>query len=525
MSPSVNSPSAVSASLAKDRLGVLAVIMFAMTAATPLLVVGALVVSAWAGTGVVGMPLAFVLIGIVLAIFAAGYVAMARHVVNAGAFYSYIALGANKSLGVGASFIAVLAYNLLQIGLYGIFGYVAQGFFDEKFNWGLQWYWYALIAWAIVALMGALRVDINSKILGVLLFIELVLVVILDVADIGHPVGNSVSVTAFQPHQLFASAGGAGAAFAVAVTAFVGFEAAPVFSEEARHARRTVPAATYLAIAVMGVVYAVTSWAITVAVGAGNVVAEAQKQGPDLIFNVAKPFLGNSAAIVDTGHILLLTSIFAGMVSYHNSVARYSFALGREGVMPRLLGRTRARTGAPLVASITQSVVALIVIVLFAVEGWDPLLRLFFWLGTTGGFGILVLLLGTSLSVLNFFYRNHRDESIWSRVIAPILATAGLGYVMYYVIKGFANLLGVDAHDPVRWIMPGLYLAVAVIGVLWALTLKSGKPDVYDGIGLGATAGTAVAAMSVASATGVPTQTSGAHSRDYDDPTYTQRDR
>ena len=194
MSPSVNSPSAVSASLAKDRLGVLAVIMFAMTAATPLLVVGALVVSAWAGTGVVGMPLAFVLIGIVLAIFAAGYVAMARHVVNAGAFYSYIALGANKSLGVGASFIAVLAYNLLQIGLYGIFGVVAQGFFDDKFNWGLKWYWYALIAWAIVALMGALRVDLNSKILGVLLFIELVLVVILDVADIGHPAGNSVSV-------------------------------------------------------------------------------------------------------------------------------------------------------------------------------------------------------------------------------------------------------------------------------------------------------------------------------------------
>ena len=523
MPPSVSSPSAVSASLAKDRLGIFAVIMFAMTAATPLLVVGALVVTAWASTGIVGMPLAFVVIGIVLAIFAAGYVAMARHVVNAGAFYSYIALGANKALGVGASFVAVLAYNLLQIGLYGIFGFVAQDFFHTKLSWDLKWYWYALIAWAIVGLMGALRVDINSKILGLLLFVELVLVVVLDVADIGHPLGGKVSLTAFQPNHLFVT--GVGAAFAVAVTAFVGFEAAPVFSEEARHARRTVPAATYLAIAVMGIVYAVTSWAITVAIGANNAVPQAQKQGPDLIFNVAKPFLGNSNAIVDAGHILLLTSIFAGMVSYHNAVARYSFSLGREGVLPRILGHTRARTGAPLVASIAQTVVALIVIVVFAVAGWDPLTRLFFWLGTTGGFGILVLLIGTSLSVLNFFRLNHRDESIWSRVIAPILATAGLGYVMYYVIKGFANLLGVDAHDPVRWIMPGLYLAVAVIGVLWALTLKGGKPDVYDGIGLGATAGTAVAAMTVASATGVPTQTSGTHSRDYDDPTYTQRDR
>jgi amino acid transporter len=523
MPPSVNSPSAVSASLAKDRLGVMAVIMFAMTAATPLLVVGALVVTAWASTGVVGLPLAFVLIGIVLAIFSAGYVAMARHVVNAGAFYSYIALGANKSLGVGASFVAVLAYNMLQIGLYGLFGYVAQGLFQQHFSWDIKWYVYALVAWAVVALMGALRVDINSKILGILLLAEIVVVVIFDVADLGHPLNGSVSVAAFQPNHLFVT--GVGAAFAVAITAFTGFEAAPVFSEEARHARRTVPAATYLAIAVMGVVYAVTSWAITVAVGADHVVARSQQDGPDLIFNVAGKFLGNASTILDIGHVLLLTSVFAGMVSYHNAVARYTFSLGREGVLPRVLGHTRARTGAPLIASISQTIVALIVVVIFAVAGWDPLFRLFFWLGTTGGFGILILLIGTSLSVLNFFRINHRGETIWSRGIAPILAVAGLGYVLYETLLGFANLLGVPPHDPVRWIMPGLYLAVAVVGVLWALTLKSGKPDVYDGIGLGATAGTAVAAMTVASATGVPAQSSAAQNREYDDPTYTQRDR
>jgi len=508
MPPTVSSPTAVSASLAKDRLGVWSVIMFAMTAATPLLVVGALVVGAWATTGIVGLPFAFIVLGIVLAIFAAGYVAMARHVVNAGAFYSYIALGANKALGVGASFVAVLAYNMLQIGLYGLFGFVAQGLFQERFHWDIKWYVYSLVAWAIVALMGALRVDINSKILGILLLAEVVVVVLFDVVFFRHPLGGDITFTALQPNKLFVT--GVGAAFAVAITAFTGFEAAPVFSEEARHARRTVPAATYLAIAVMGVIYAVTSWALTVAVGPGNIVAESQKQQSNLIFNEAAIFLKHQSVVLDVGQVLLLTSVFAGMVSYHNAVARYTFALGREGVLPRLLGHTRARTGAPLIASITQTTVALIVIVVFAVAGWDPFGRLFFWLGTTGGFGILTLLIATSLSVLNFFRRDYRGESVWSRIIAPILATAGLGYVFYETLKGFANLLSVPAHDPVRWIMPGLYLAVAVIGVLWALTLKAGKPDIYDTIGLGATAGTAVAAMTVGSATGVPSQTAGA---------------
>src|SRR5262249_48825843 len=145
---------------------------------------------------------------------------MARHVVNAGAFYSYIALGANKALGVGASFVAVLAYNMLQIGLYGLFGFVAQGLFQQHFNWNIKWWVYALVAWAVGALMGALRVDINSKILGILLLAEIVVVVIFDVVDLGHPLNGSVSVTAFEPKQLFVT--GVGAAFAVVITAFTG---------------------------------------------------------------------------------------------------------------------------------------------------------------------------------------------------------------------------------------------------------------------------------------------------------------
>jgi amino acid transporter len=507
-------PGTVSASLAKDRLGVSAVIMFAMTAAAPLLVVGGLVEAGWAGTGVSGLPLAFVLIGVVLAVFAVGYVAMARHVVNAGAFYSYIALGASKPLGVGASFIALLAYNMLQVGLYGIFGVVAQGFFDEKFSVHASWWVYALVGWAIVALMGALRVDINSKIIGVLLAVEIVVVLIFDVADLAHPYKSSFALSTFAPHSLFQGGlfGAAGVAFAIVVTAFVGFEAAPVFSEESRHARRTVPAATYLAITVMGGIYMLTTWAMSVAVGAGNVVGRAQSDGPDMIFNVANKEGGLGSFVVDLGHILLITSVFAAMVSYHNSVARYSFALGREGVLPRVMGATRPRTGAPLFASATQSVVAVIVIAVFAIEGWDPLAKLFFWGGTNGGFGILVLLVGTSLSVIKFFARDGRGETAWTRVIAPLVATIALGYVLYVTTKSYNLLLGVGGHDSTRWVLPGLYLIVGVIGVLWALFLRTARRDVYDAIGLGASSGTSVAALSVSSL--IPPQRDGSDAAD-----------
>jgi len=53
-------------------------------------------------TGLIGIPLAFIVIGVVLALFSVGYVAMARHVVNAGAFYALHQPGLSRPLGSAA---------------------------------------------------------------------------------------------------------------------------------------------------------------------------------------------------------------------------------------------------------------------------------------------------------------------------------------------------------------------------------------------------------------------------------------
>ena len=80
----------------------------------------------WAVTGVKGIPMAYLAMALVLAIFAMGYTAMARHIVNAGAFYSYVAQGLGRIPGVAAAGVALVAYNAMQVGLIGGFGYVGS---------------------------------------------------------------------------------------------------------------------------------------------------------------------------------------------------------------------------------------------------------------------------------------------------------------------------------------------------------------------------------------------------------------
>ena len=63
-----------------------------------------------------GIPLAYVVVSLILLIFAVGYTAMARHHTSTGAFYSLVTRGLRQPAGGAAAMIALLGYNAMQIG-------------------------------------------------------------------------------------------------------------------------------------------------------------------------------------------------------------------------------------------------------------------------------------------------------------------------------------------------------------------------------------------------------------------------
>jgi amino acid transporter len=476
----------VATALAADRLGVPAVVFFVMSAATPLTVVAGVVTTGYAVTGITGLPVAFVVIGAVLALFCVGYVSMARRVANAGAFYAYISQGIGRPIGVAGAWVALVAYNALQVGLYGAIGAAATPLLSAWFGVDVAWWVVALIAWAIVAVLGQLHVDVNGRVLAVLLVAEVAVIVVYSLANIANPAGGTITFDTLDPTALFAP--GIGAILALGVLGFVGFEGAVVYSEEARDPQRTIRIASYVSVGVIAGLYTLGSWAMSVATGPGQIVAQSQTASTELIFQLAGSHLG--VLLVDIGRVLFVTSVLAAMISFHNTTARYVFALGREGVLPVVLGRTSPRTGSPKLGSVIQSVVGLVVIVLYAVAGWDPVVQLFFWGGTAGGLGVLFLIMTTSIAIVVYFLRQPAGETVWRRLIAPVLAAVLLLIVVVLALVNFATLLGVDATSPLRWGIPIAYLVIAILGVVWALALRHRRHAVYVAIGLGAKSAT-----------------------------------
>lgn len=234
----------------------------------------------------------------------------------------------------------------------------------------------------------------------------------------------------------------------------------------------------------IAVVYAGASWAMAVHAGTSHVVAAAAAQGPGLLFG-----LGGSA-LSQAAQLLFLTSLFAAALAFHNVVWRYTFALAREHLLPPALGRTSA-SNIPRAASLAQSGTGLAVIVAYAALHQDPMERLFFWLGVTGGFGVLALLLFTSVAVVAFFARHQHREGPWRSLIAPALATVLLAGIVILAVRNYAALLGVPPGDPAAWALPASYAVIAAAGLAWGLILKARRPLIYAAIGLGPAAVTA----------------------------------
>jgi amino acid transporter len=241
---------------------------------------------------------------------------------------------------------------------------------------------------------------------------------------------------------------------------------------------------------IIGLLYAFCSWAMSVAAGPANIVGLSTQQGSETMFVLVDPHL--AAIWLDLGHALFITSLFAALLAFHNTAARYTYALGRERVLFAGFGATGRRFRAPLWGSITQSILAVAVLAVFALADKDPVVYLFFWWTVTGGFGVLILMTVTSVAILAYFLRNRDGElaqvSLWRRFIAPGIGTVLLLAVLIVTIVEFDTLFGVGPDDLERYLFPGLFVAAAIVGAAWAAFLRSAKPDTYRGVGQGVNA-------------------------------------
>src|SRR3954470_20902907 len=319
------------------------------------------------GTGLY-TPAAFLFATIILTIFTIGYVAMARKMRAAGGFYTFISHGLGRELGLATGITGAIAYSLFEVSLLGGFAYFASSNFDDWFGWEIPWIAFALFAAVLISVLCYFHVELSVKVLGVALIGEVIILAIFDLVVFGSGGSNADGIQ-FESLNMFKLGDpgpglAAGVGLFLAFWSWVGFEAIPNYAEESREPKRIVPRATYISVIGLGIGYCLTSLAFVSAFPQSDLIKAAQN--PDGPFFVAMRDFGTNW-LATVMQVLILTGSFACAMAFHNVAMRYGYAMGREGILPKALGRTHPKHKSPYIASITQTVIALVIVLAWGI--------------------------------------------------------------------------------------------------------------------------------------------------------------
>ncbi|MFV3314253.1 APC family permease [Pseudomonas sp. NY15374] len=444
--------------LKPKSLGVSDIVFFVIAAAAPLgATLGAgPVVFAMGGAGAPGI---YLIASLVLLLFAIGFAAMSRHVISAGGFAELVSHGLGRPAGNAAGGIALLAYIAMLAGIYGQFAAFGAELASSFAGMQVDWRIVALLIIGLVGVFGYLDVKVSAKVLGVLMIFEILILVIFDVAVIAQTDIGKLSWNGFLPSQVFTP--GLGVALMFAFCCFVGFESTTLYGEEAKNPNRTVPLATYVAIAIIGIFYTFTTWSIGLAYANSDVQAIAGADMVNFVFNANTQYVGSLST--EVMKLLVVSSVFAVLLSFHNALSRYLFALARSHFVPKPLSRVHPKHASPHVASLTLSIATALVVGAFMVANSDPIQHLYMWMVGLGTLAILALQTLGAAAVVGFTVKTKKCSS-WQGVIAPTLGGGGLAFAVFLAVKNFSELTG--TKEGLATYLPWLVLIAAVLGLL-----------------------------------------------------------
>jgi amino acid transporter len=463
-------------------LGVTAIVFMVVAAAAPLTVIGgAAPLGILLGNGV-GFPSMYAISAIVLLLFSVGLAAMTKHVPKPGAFFTFVGYGLGKKAGLASAFLALLTYTTIQVSVYGYIGYLLNVTVTGLGGPDIAWPLYSLASIAIVGILGYRHIDLSSKVLGVLLVGEVGIVLALVVAVVFTGGADGLSLAPFEPAHVMSGSPGIGLMFAIA--AFIGFEATAIFRDEAKDPNRTIPRATYVAVIGIGLFYTLASWGLVMAWGPDNVLGVAAEDPGAMILVTTAMYLGTVGEIII--NVLLITSMFACVLSFHNVITRYQHSMSNAGVLPARIGTVHPKHVSPHLSSLAQSITAAVCIVIFAVLNLDPVLQVFTWFAGVATLAIAILMAITSAAIIVYFARTKKDGRLWNTVIAPGLGFLGLVGAAIVIIANFPMLVGdVDTtgtptFGTVSAVLLGLTILFPLIGWIQAVVIKKTRPAVYD---------------------------------------------
>ena len=347
------------------------------------------------------------LITLVAMIFTArSYARMTVAYPYAGSAYVYTQQSFGGAIGFLVGWSLLLDYLFLPMINYLILGLYLNSAFPAIPNW----------VWIIVAILlvtGLNIIGIKSiaRANFVIVAVQTAFIVVFLALSVASAVGNAVDpMLPFRGDGTVEGVGVLFAGAAILCLSFLGFDSISTLAEEAKDAKRSVPRAIMIVTVAAGLLYILLSYLAQIAYPS-NQFESVDTASLDIVASLAGPWLST----------LFISGFVAGCLgsalTSQASVSRILYAMGRDGVLPRLVfGRLNERFGTPVIAILLVSAVSLLALVLSLTT-----------LSSMISFGALIAFSFVNLSVVKHYFIDRHERAggdVVGNLVLPLIGLA-----------------------------------------------------------------------------------------------------
>lgn len=452
----------------KGQMGTFTLTMTVLAFTAPLVVVSGFTPFIIAAGGMAA-PVGFIITMLLMLLFSMGFLTMAKYSTRPRNFYLFIREGLGSTMGLGAAFMSITAYLMLLIGTYALCGVSISSLLTSFGGPDILWWILSFIGWGVVSTIGYFQIDVSAKIMCLIMFVELLLVVIFNTSVFITGGAEGLSSMPFSFDGFLDS--NISVALLFCILAFIGFEATLLYRDEVKDPEKTIPKATYIAVAVIGGVYIVSTYALITAYGS-DALNIAENKPNDMFTDGMTLYVTHT--ITQIAHLFVVTSILATLLSIHNAVTRYIYNLSKDRVLPAKFSAIHTKFNSPYVASLTVSLIAISALLPMFILVADGA-TVYGKINGLGCVGVIVLMALVSLSVLVWFFKEGhlKTKNYFMAVIAPVISFSVLAITAIYIMQHVELVLGGEVGENNQYLY--ILLLSFIVGIILAIFYKLKK--------------------------------------------------
>jgi amino acid transporter len=411
-------------------------------------------------------PWAYLFGGILLGLQALSAAQLAKVFPSAGGWYTWIARAFHPRAGFFAGVLfSIWLPPVATLTMAFLAKTVLEPSIKAEYGVDIPWWIWVVAGVALVIFFAYQGISISEKALIITGLIEIVIMVALAFTGLASPGPGGFSFGPLNPGN-FGLASNLFLGVVFSIFAFSGWESTGPLAEESKNPKRNVPIGLVGSVVILTIYFVFVTWGYLVGIGVSKV-GSIPTASAFPVATLAQRVWGGAWVLL---LFALLNSAIALSIACFNGGTRTWYAMGRSGVLPKMVGKVNPTRKTPVNAIGLQVGVQVLAFACVLIWGAEDV---FFSWANAITIGLVLMYVLCNIGVVRYYLTEGRGQfNPLLHIVVPVIASAaGIVVVWKSYFSPFTST------GPVFW---GLmtFIVVLVLTVVILIYLRvTGRED------------------------------------------------